>query len=134
MGLVVRRLGADFQVAGIELERFQPAYALDFYEVATGRDANGQLSDAPAPEDVLITGHSLGGSLAGFDDRVDPWHARRFANRLLEAEQAAWLRTAGTGGHGGGDASHAQAANLAARAVFFRRTLLARGGVRSRRM
>ena len=82
------------------------------------------------PKNVLITGHSL----AGFDDRIDPWHTRRFANRLLEAEQAAWLRTAGTGGHGGGDASHAQAANLAARAAFFRRTLLGRGGARSRRM
>ena len=60
------------------------------------------------------------------DDRVDPSHARRLADRLLKAGQPVWLRTAGTGGHGGGDASHAQAANLAAQAAFFRRTLLKR--------
>ena len=58
------------------------------------------------------------------DDRVDPSHARRFAHRLREAGQPVWLRTAGTGGHGGGDSSHALAANAATRAAFFRRTLL----------
>ena len=60
------------------------------------------------------------------DDRVDPSHARRFAHRLIEAGQPTLLRTSGTGGHGGGDASDAQARNVAASAAFFLRTLVER--------
>lgn len=57
------------------------------------------------------------------DDRVDPAHARRFAQKLREAGQDAMLRTSETGGHGGGETSDRAATDVAVMASFFRRML-----------
>ncbi|MEM7567421.1 MAG: prolyl oligopeptidase family serine peptidase, partial [Pseudomonadota bacterium] len=57
------------------------------------------------------------------DDRVDPAHARRFAQRLMDQGQDVLLRTSETGGHGGGETSERQAADMAIRAAFFAREL-----------
>ena len=61
------------------------------------------------------------------DDRVDPAHARRFAKRMMDAEQDVLLRTTETGGHGGGETSERQAEDMAVRSAFFAQTLLAEG-------
>lgn len=58
------------------------------------------------------------------DDRVDPAHARRFAQRLKEAGQDVMLRTSETGGHGGGETSDRAAADTALTAAFFRKMLV----------
>ena len=58
------------------------------------------------------------------DDRVDPAHARRFAQKLREAGQDAMLRTSEAGGHGGGETSDRAATDMAMMAAFFRRSLV----------
>ena len=54
------------------------------------------------------------------DDRVDPSHARKFYRAMREAGQDVLLRTSGSGGHGGGEASDRQAEDAAVEAAFFR--------------
>ena len=61
------------------------------------------------------------------DDRVDPAHARRFYDELANAGQDVLLRTAETGGHGGGETSDRQAEDTATRAAFFRQALAQMG-------
>ena len=63
------------------------------------------------------------------DDRVDPAHARAFARAMMDAGHEVMLRTAETGGHGGGETSRRQAEDAAMRAAFFRRAL--RGELRA---
>ncbi|MBM3606076.1 MAG: S9 family peptidase [Alphaproteobacteria bacterium] len=58
------------------------------------------------------------------DDRVDPAHARRFAQKLKEAGQDVMLRTSETGGHGGGETSDRMATDIALTAAFFRKMLV----------
>jgi prolyl oligopeptidase len=57
------------------------------------------------------------------DDRVDPAHARGFAQRVREAGQDVMLRTSETGGHGGGETSDRAATDIAVMAACFRQTL-----------
>jgi hypothetical protein len=59
--------GDSFEFAGQELYKFQPAWADEFYKVVTGKEA-----DEGGAENVTLTGHSLGGGLAGFVDGHQP--------------------------------------------------------------
>ncbi len=53
----------DFEGDEISL---QPYFARQFYEHATGNKVFPTLADGEQPNDVILTGHSLGGALAGF--------------------------------------------------------------------
>jgi hypothetical protein len=52
------KIGVEVQVTVAS----QPGFAKEFYTLATGNDVFG----SPAPNDVILTGHSLGGGLAGY--------------------------------------------------------------------
>ena len=45
---------------------FQPYFARQFYDLVTGNKVFPSIEDGEQPSDVILTGHSLGGSLAGF--------------------------------------------------------------------
>ncbi|MCP4096562.1 MAG: hypothetical protein GY748_10010, partial [Planctomycetaceae bacterium] len=58
-------LGDSFEFAGEEATTFQPKWANEFYKIVTGREAY-EDGEEGAPGEVILTGHSLGGSLAGY--------------------------------------------------------------------
>ncbi|MQY48369.1 prolyl oligopeptidase family serine peptidase [Rhizobiales bacterium RZME27] len=58
------------------------------------------------------------------DDRVHPSHARRFANRLIEAGHKPYFREFGSGGHGGAGDSTEMAERQALGHSFLRETIM----------
>jgi hypothetical protein len=57
---------SSFGVTGTQIggQNLQPGYARQFYELVTGRSLFAPVGNAPT--DLIITGHSLGGGLAGY--------------------------------------------------------------------